>query len=193
MKQTRRLERVAIILVVIVGAGLLGFMGGFHTATGSFPFNAQSIPIVPPADVAVGTVTEAEQAIEPLQDKTYEAGYNCLDYAWDAMRMLHWQGQTAMVARLDLEPDPDHAVLIVPTSDKGWVFLEPQTGKQIYPTAGGMYMDFTRIEGVYVMTLGWTLIDTFLLSIDEGVVDNSALSYYAGQGRYYSLWQYWQR
>ena len=109
---------------------------------------------------------------------SYGQGFNCLDYAWEAMRLLHWNGQIAMIARLDLEPDPDHAVVIIPTTDEGWIFIEPQTGTRIYPTPGGKYVNFADIKDVYVMRLEWTLVDIYELSIAEGVVDTTALSYY---------------
>ena len=144
------------------------------------PLIGRGESIAPPADIVTGTAAEAEQALIPLQDMEYRQGFNCLDYAWEGMRLLHWKGQLAMVARLDLEPDPDHAVLIIPTEDEGWIFIEPQTGERIYPTPGGKYAGFTDIKGVYVMRLVWTAVDIYELSIAEGVVDTSALSYYVG-------------
>jgi len=165
-----------VIVALIFG---VGYTAGFNTATGGFSLGLlPSTSVSPPNDITRATLAEVEQALEPLRDMEYGQGWNCLDYAWEAMRRLHWQGQLAMIVQLDLEPDPNHAVLIVPTSDEGYVFIEPQTGKQIYPTIGGKYIDFTTIEGIYLMGITWTSFEEYLTDIDEGVVDTSGLSYY---------------
>jgi len=176
-KETERKVIRAILLTVAIF--VIGYTAGFSHATGSLPTVWGGESIAPPAEMTRATLAEVKQTVAPVAQMDYGEGFNCVDYAWEAMRRLHWAGQVAMIARLDLEPGPDHAVLIIPTSDAGWVFIEPQTGQQIYPTPGGMYIDFTVIKGVYVMRLEWTDIDTYALSIAEGVVDTSKLSYYA--------------
>lgn len=178
---TKAKAAIAFQWVVVIGVALwLGFMAGFYHATGGLPMGiGQGESIVPPG-IETRTGAEARQAIEPLQTEQYRDGFNCLDYAWAGMRLLHWTGQTAMIVRLDLEPGPDHAVLIVPTSDEGWIFLEPQTGARIYPAVGGTYRDFTAIEGVYVMRLEWTPVDVYLSHVTDGSANATALSYYAG-------------
>lgn len=171
---------IAVLIAICV---FLGYLFGFLDATGGIPWlaSAGSESVGLPSDITRLTAPEAEQTLEPLHDKTYGEGYNCLDYAWEAMRLLHWNGQLAMIARLDLTPDPDHAVIIVPTTDEGWVFFEPQTGERIYPAPGGKYVNFANIEGVYVMGLSWMPIDVYLLEVAEGLSNTTALSYYAGQ------------
>lgn len=171
-------KSVAVSLCIIGVAFWVGFMSGFFNATGGLPFDTGGEDVLPPSEIAKVTAAEAELTLEPLRDMSYGQGFNCLDYAWEAMRLLHWNGQIAMIARLDLEPDPDHAVVIIPTTDEGWIFIEPQTGTRIYPTPGGKYVNFADIKDVYVMRLEWTLVDIYELSIAEGVVDTTALSYY---------------
>jgi hypothetical protein len=180
MKITRFKVKPVLLTLCIVGlAFLVGFMAGFFEATGGLPMGIGRESMAPPSGIAKATLAEIEQTLAPVTQMEYREGFTCLDFAWEAMRRLHWAGQLAMIARLDLSPDPDHAVLIVPTSDEGWVFIEPQTGERIYPAAGGKYMDFTAIEGVYMMGLNWTPIDVYLLGINQGIVDTSSLSYYA--------------
>jgi len=173
-----RARKALQVVLVLFCVGWLGYIVGFSSAVGGLSFGTGSESIAPPADITKATLAEVTDTIESVAQMEYREGFNCLDFAWEGMRQLHWAGQLATVARLDLEPGPDHAVLLIPTTDKGWVLIEPQTGKRIYPTAGGKYIDFTSIEGVYVMRLEWTPIDIYELSIAEGVVDTSALSYY---------------
>jgi len=180
MTTNDKARKAVSIILVLVAVGLLGYMLGFNTAVGGFAFGASwGQSTTPPSDIARATLAEVKETLAPMTQIEYREGFNCMDFAWEAMRLLHWNGQLAIIAQLDLEPGPDHAVLLIPTSDEGWVFLEPQTGKQIYPTPGGKYIDFTAtIEGVYVMDLEWVSIDDLLLEVSEGAVNTTALSYY---------------
>lgn len=152
------------LAVVIAACGALGFIAGYYQGTGVIPTFKGSESIAPPADLSTVTIAEAEQTLSVLQGKEYGDGYNCVDYAWDSMRLLRWQGQSSVIIGLDIDddPDPDHAILLVPTEDKGWVFVEPQTGKQIKVVViGGRYAGQT-INAIEVMTIGWIPLDNYM-------------------------------
>ena len=128
----KRVAQILAILVVMALVGFTGFSFGYYRATVMMPIGNGGQAIMPPEHLMVATASEALATIQELQDKQYEQGYNCLDYAWDVMRLLNWKGIPAVIVRLDLEPDPDHAIVIVPTEDEGWVFIEPQTNSIIH-------------------------------------------------------------
>lgn len=159
-----KLRAIISLAVMLLACGALGFIGGYYQGTGVIPSLRGSESIAPPADLSTVTIIEAEQTLSVLRDKEYGDGYNCVDYAWDAMRLLRWQGQASVIIGLDIDddPDPDHAILLVPTEDKGWVFVEPQTGKEIAVVfIGGRYVGQT-IKAIEVMTIGWIPIDNYM-------------------------------
>ena len=144
-----------IIMLVTVCASWFGFLTGFYHATGTWPtFREGALAMVPTELNPLPTV-ETQETVAGLKDKEYGEGYNCLDYAWEGMRLLQWQGQPVVIVRLDLEPDPDHAILLVGTSDQGWQFLEPQTGKIVRPAVGGRYGDLQLVKAIDIMTITW--------------------------------------
>lgn len=151
------------VLIIMVTAGGLGYFGGYYAATGIFPqLFSVSESIAPPSELTTVTASEVEDTLAPLRDKDYGEGYNCVDYAWEAMRLLRWQGQASVIVKLDLDPDPDHAILLVPTEDKGWVFIEPQTASEVFPTVGGHYQIYQTIKAIDVMVLEWIPYDAYI-------------------------------
>ena len=174
MKVNRiQLRAIISLAVVILACGALGFIAGYYEGTGVLPTLTGSESIVPPADLSTVTITEAEQTLSVLQSKEYGNGYNCVDYAWEAMRLLRWEGQTSVIIGLDIDddPDPDHAILLVPTEDEGWVFVEPQTGKRLdVVVVGGRYVGQT-IKAIDVMTVGWMPIDNYMEAVASEVND----------------------
>lgn len=150
-------------LIVVAAALFLGFNGGFYVATGTVPMYTHTPSAMMPAQNATMPLDDVKGAIAPVRDNTYGEGYNCVDYAWDAMRRLSWQGQKATIVRLTLDPPPSHAVLLVPTGDAGWVFIEPQTGNQIYPKVGGHYgLGLQRVVAIDVMAVWFMPLDDYL-------------------------------
>lgn len=177
-----QVKSIALTVCVVGITFWVGFMAGFFEATGRIPFYTGNDVALPPSDIAKVTAAEAEATLAPLRDRDYGPGFNCLDYAWAGMRMLHWQGQMATIVRLDLEPNPDHAVLLVPTEDAGWVFLEPQTGAQIYPRVKGTYQNLADIIiGIDVMDITWIPINEYVDGIANGTLNGTA-SYSIYQG-----------
>lgn len=156
------------VLIIMVTAGGMGYIGGYYAATGIFPqFFSVSESIAPPSELTTVTASEVEDTLAPLRDKDYGEGYNCVDYAWEAMRLLRWQGQASVIVKLDLDPDPDHAILLVPTEDEGWVFIEPQTASIVYPTVGGHYQIYQTIKAIDIMVLEWIPYDAYTGGLND--------------------------
>lgn len=156
------------VLLVIGTSGVLGYLGGYYAATGIFPqLFSVSESIAPPTELTTVTASEVVETLIPLRDREYTEGYNCVDYAWEGMRLLRWQGQASVIVRLDLDPDPDHAILLVPTEDEGWIFIEPQTGTRVYPTVGGHYQIYQAILGIEIMVVDWIPFDAYIGGLDD--------------------------
>jgi len=159
-----KFERIGTIIILVIMIGWTGFMAGFYEGTGTVPWISvgQSQVALPPQELTVVTTAEVTDTINVLSDRTYGEGYNCVDYAWEAMRLLRWKGQESYIVRLELDPGPDHAILLVPTEDKGWVFIEPQGGYEVTPTVGARYSNLATITGIYVMAIVWRDYDTYV-------------------------------
>lgn len=153
--------RQTIANLAMVGLCMfVGFVSGFYAGTGMLPTFTQSKAIVP-EEMSVTTLEATQSAIKGITLKDYEEGYNCVDFAWDAMRQLAWEGQPSAIVALDLEPDPNHSLLLVPTEDEGWVFIEPQAGVVVKPRVDGMYQG-RKIVAIRVLKIVWIPIDEFI-------------------------------
>lgn len=163
-----KFERVGYIAILVIICAWLGFMAGFYEGTGSFPITSRGKPVLPPQEITAVTAAEVTDTVGALSDKPYGEGYNCVDYAWEAMRLLRWKGQESYMVRLTLDPGPDHAILLVPTEDKGWIFIEPQGGYEVKPTVGGKYSSLHTITGIYVLIMSWRDLDEYLAQWGNG-------------------------
>lgn len=162
---------IASAVLVLCACVGLGYVGGYYDGTGLLPTVRPPESLRPPGTLAMATAIETEQALVSLQDKDYGNGYNCVEYAWDAMRLLRWQGQTSALVGLDYDADPelDHALLLVPTEDKGWIFIDPQIGKQLVNIViGGQYAGH-NIKAIYVMVLDWIPFEDYIASVSHNV------------------------
>lgn len=169
MKADKTQFRIIVSAVLVLSACVgLGYVGGYYEGTGVLPSLRSPESITPPPSLTMASAVETEQTLLALQDKDYGEGYNCVEYAWDAMRLLRWQGQTSALVGLDIDADPelDHALLLVPTEDKGWIFIDPQIGKQVINVVvGGKYAG-QPITAIYVMVLNWIPFEDYIASCD---------------------------
>jgi len=146
-----RLARLGLFMAVL----WVGFSAGFYYGTGTMPTLYSSESAMVPQIAVETTAQEVTDTVAPMRDKEYGEGYNCVDFAWEAMRLLQWQGIRATIVRIVLDPGPDHALLLVPTEDRGWIFVEPQTGEEVKLRVGGKWAGLQTITGVYVMHVEW--------------------------------------
>jgi hypothetical protein len=145
----------------LVFAICLGIMIGFYIATGGSIIDKLSpgpSAYVPNATLQSLSTTEDILNTQPIQ--SYGSGYNCVDFAWAAMRALQWQGQPSAIVRLGFTDGTGHALLIVPTSDNGWRFIEPQANIVVYPSIGNIY-DGKVIANITILTATWAPFKAF--------------------------------
>lgn len=153
-----------LIIVGLITLSLFtGFLSGHYHGTGTFPLPERGISMPVVSEVSL---VNAQLSLEPMKAREYQEGYTCVDFAWDAMRLLRWEGKESVIALLILDPEPNHALLLVPTADKGWVFIEPQTGLQTKPQVGGRYFG-RKIAAIHVLQFTTVSLEEFLNGTNE--------------------------
>jgi hypothetical protein len=167
-------HRNAVLFVLLVTAGLsvvsAGFAAGYTYGTGQSPLTLvmKTESIAPPQEVTTGTLDTVVSVLDEQPEQIYQEGYNCLDYAWDGMRALMWQGELAAIVRLGFEGGEGHALLLVPTADKGYQFIDPQTGKIVRPLIGAHYAGRV-IANMTILEFTWVPFDVFQLDPKYGM------------------------
>jgi len=158
--RVRQLLSMIIIMLLLVGNG---FFWGFWTATGDSPLillqhnEGYAPPDIQSVDLAGLTDILVE---DDTSEQEYREGYNCIDYAWEVMRTLQWQGIDSGIVALTYEDGTRHAILIVPTGDEGWQFIDPQSDESVNPKIGSYY-NGKRITEIKVMVIDWIDISEF--------------------------------
>lgn len=150
---------VAVMLIIALGTG---FAAGFEYGTG-IPITslfAETESVATPEEITLRTTSEAKAVVEEaLKDKTYGPGYNCMDYAWTAMRALNWDGQPAAIAVIMYDDGTGHALVLTATEDDGWVSIDPKTGMIVVPYVGGVLTE--DITSINIMTIHWVPLEEF--------------------------------
>lgn len=156
----KRLVSVTIIMVLLVGNG---FLWGFWTATGDSPLVLlqHSESYAPPdmQSVDLGGLTDILTE-DNTSEQEYREGYNCIDYAWEVMRNLQWEGIDSGIIALTYADGTGHAILIIPTEDEGWQFVDPQSDELVNPKIGSYY-NGKRVVEIEVMVIEWVDIKKF--------------------------------
>lgn len=151
-----------ISMVIVIGLVFSnGILAGWYLGTGSLPQIGQSVSTLPP-DITNRSLTEVSDMLK--EDKTnelpYGEGWNCVDYAWTVMRSLSWQGINSAIIGLHYEDGTRHALLAIPTTDSGWVAIDPQSDGKVNPTVGGYY-NGKRVARIEVLIMQWVDIEEF--------------------------------
>lgn len=148
-KKTLALTSVLVIFIFGVVFGW-GMCYEYVTGLPAISLIAPKQESVGTPDMALKTTEEAKQVVEEaVKDEEYGVGYNCLDYAWDSMRALKWDGQPAWIAGVVFEDGTGHSLVLTATTDGGWKFLDPQSGLELTPVPGGYWGD-NKIVAVQV-------------------------------------------
>lgn len=157
--------RVLNLCIAMVMIFLVGVVAGFYSGTGTFPnllLSAHEDVITPELAVETSAEDLTEALVEDKVDnEVYREGFNCVDFAWNAMRSLQWSGIQSTIVRLSFTDGTQHAILLVATSDRGWLYVDPQTDSSIIrPVVGGYFFD-RKIESIDVLVMGWFDIQEF--------------------------------
>lgn len=164
-----QIKMLSIFVVSTLSCIVVGFAAGFSYGTGS---SAMSL-IIPPKSIAPPPIAAVEletitDALDEQPKSAYQEGYNCVDFAWSAMRTLQWRGQPSAIVRLGFPDGTGHAILLVPTADKGYQFIEPQSNQIIRPMVGSIY-DGRTISNMTILEIRWIPFDMFLLDPNYGI------------------------
>lgn len=162
---TVRRRLVATALMVVFG--LQGFILGFYTGTGEMPVLWREDASIMTPEVADVDAIQAASAVErdEVNQQEYRQGYNCVDYAWDTMRNLAWEGIPAYMGILEYEGGEGHAIVAIPTKDRGLVWFDAQTDKEIEPRIGKVYHG-QRIADIQIVWVETITLDEFKAKLE---------------------------
>ena len=137
---------------------IVGTIFGYHWGTGMYPFTVTQ-SVLPPVIGEATTVDNITSFLESDDTETneYTEGFNCVEFALLAARNAIWEGLPAGVCNLQYPDGTGHMMLIFPTVDNTWVFVEPQTDSIVYPEVGKNYMG-KRVTGIYILNMSWNAL-----------------------------------
>lgn len=135
------------LAVMVFCSGSLGAVFGYYQGTGELPF-LQPVAILPEVTNSTTTLVDVKGFLE--RDKTSEIDYgdnfNCVEFALLVARNAHWSGLPADPARLLFQDGSSHMILVFPTKDEGWIFVDPQNDLVIHPRIGSIYSGKRIVE-----------------------------------------------
>lgn len=142
--------------------------------------SSNSVPIATiDGSSSFDTVMGAIKADNTNENTYDEVHYNCVDFSWDTMRALNAEGIEARILIITYSNGEKHSANIIPTSDKGWIIVEPQYDKIITPEVGkaewlpiplGFSIPiFTKVvDKLEVLDYNFVDISTYRSSYNEG-------------------------
>ena len=150
---------ISVLLCLLCG---ISFWGGYYQAVGTLPFFGQE-SVMPP-ETTHQTFDDVASFIETdnTSVEDYGEGMNCVDFAFAMARKAQWQGLSPEIVKIDLIEGESHVMLMFNTSDKGLVFIEPQTDKEFSPFMPGDHYGQKIVSGVYVMAFQWIPFSKYL-------------------------------
>ena len=154
--KTKRFYVCTITLVIL--SLFVGYGVGAKVYTNAFPMLGNHLSVSVP-DPSQPTLEEVLEVLRDMPEKEYGFGYNCLDFSNDDFSALKWAGYRWPITKqgaIEHEIPPHDAIIVVNTSDKGRVFIEPQMNIVVYPKVGEVF------NGVVV-----TRILTYRQCVDE--------------------------
>jgi len=143
------------MLLLMVCFGVMGAFAGYYQGTGEYPF-ARSEAVLPDVPGETTTLVDVGHFLE--RDKTNEIDYgldfNCVESAFLTARNATWEGLPARAGALVYEDGSGHVILIFPTSDDGWVFVDTVEDLVINPRVGAIYHG-NRIAEILILEMRW--------------------------------------
>lgn len=156
-----KLGRIVSYLLLVGVVFANGILAGWYLGTGTMPTFGTTTSTLPP-ELTTATLENVSSAIQ--EDKTneqaYGEGWNCVDYAWTVMRGLQWQGISSTIIALTYENGTRHAILAIPTVDKGWVCFDPQSDARVSPQVGGYYQS-KKVIKIEALVMKWVDMEQF--------------------------------
>jgi hypothetical protein len=162
MKDNPKRGRVAAYVLGIITGALLGTFIGYclfyYLVLGIVPWNQIGMePIVSEnmtADLIAAVEDKSYSEVmafintDDTDKSEFGPGNNCVDYSVTLWRRSYWQGIQAYLMVIRFEDLPHHMIVGFNTTDRGWIFIEPQSDKQVYPWRWTKY-DGRTIVGLY--------------------------------------------
>lgn len=151
---SKRKKEILAILLTFCVCGLLIIAYNARnnsTVSGGLSFALPDTVILPLSEIRDIIRTDEES----------RKGYNCVEFAMDASRRLRWAGQLSATVAVEFDEGPGHIILLVPTSDAEWVFIDPKTLRVLKPVVGGS-LSGKEITQLLVRTETWIPLEEFV-------------------------------
>lgn len=148
----KKLTSLLILILMLGSTALMSWIGGYYSASGSFPGEEPTIKL-PPTITVTSTTQDIEEYLESQPVITPEGDWNCVESALLLERQASWDGINAVAIGLEYDNGAGHLIEGFPTED-GWIFVEPQTNKVINPVVGAIYLGY-RIEKMWMLDITW--------------------------------------
>ncbi|MFC2049741.1 hypothetical protein ACFLTN_00955 [Chloroflexota bacterium] len=158
----KKIIQAVFLAAIVCIAGLVLYFQGYHDAIGEYPLSFKKT-ILPPD---VSPVNQSfEQVMEFIKsDNTdkleYKEGFNCVDFVFMVVRYAHWNGIIAEPIGITFEDSSKHMILMIPTNDRGTIFIEAMTDNQVEPKIGSMYMG-KLVKELYGLGTVWVPLDEY--------------------------------
>jgi hypothetical protein len=161
-------KKISWVLAILLLASASSYVFGYWQGTGALPGSLFPRASVVPIKITTGqTFSQVSSFVagDKTNEQIYTEGMNCVDYALLLARNAEWEGLDAVIVRLDFDEGLSHALLMFPTSDRGYVFIEPQTDKEFHPAVGKPF-DGRAVTAMWVLTFDWIPYDEFMKGAD---------------------------
>ena len=146
--------RVLSLVSLMFLCGFVGGVVGYSQGTGTLPF--VSVESTLPEVFGNSSLADIQEFVESDETnlREYDTGFNCVEYAILMARQAHWEGIPAESIRLTFSDGSAHIILAFPTTDAGWIFIDPGTDTVIKPRVGGQIGGRT-IQAVDILVCDW--------------------------------------
>jgi hypothetical protein len=161
----QRLQIFAALILIASSAGMMGCLGGLLWATEStlprWLMGSTESPLVVPTDTEIQTYDQIVTFLkeDETEDREYGEGFNCVEFSLLVARNAEWEGISCDVFRISfVGTDVGHAIVGFPTTDREWIFVEPQDDLVINPVPG-TYYEGKKIQSVEQLVMNWSEIE----------------------------------
>lgn len=140
-----------LLLITLVAGFVAGVDSRPPTPSPSTTLAVPSGPLVRPTYQGVLEFLRLDET----NTKEYGEGYNCVEFALELVRKAHWHGYSAECLRVDFIDGVSHMLVVFPTSDSGFVWVEPQTDHVFTPPKVGDTYWGREVSKLEFLRLSW--------------------------------------